>query len=94
MKFTCPCCGYKTVEEHADHCSLCNWKNDPYQAMDPDNNGGRNKLSLREAQHRFIALNKSVTDFIKDTKWCAFAPPKSETGVESWIMRYFEPQYC
>ena len=94
MKFTCPCCGYKTVEEDADHCTLCNWKNDPYQAMDPDTNEGRNKLSLREAQHRFMAQNKTVAGFIKDAKWCAFAPPKSETGCESWSMRYFEPQYC
>ncbi|MGB3621789.1 hypothetical protein FT643_07930 [Ketobacter sp. MCCC 1A13808] len=94
MKFTCPCCGYKAVEESAEQCALCNWKSDPYQAMDPDDNAGRNLISLREAQHRFIALNKMVTDFKKDSKWCAFAAPKSESGCESWIIRYFEPHYC
>ena len=57
MKKTCPCCGYKTLDENLlfDICEICHWEDDPIQSFDPDFKGGANgSLSLREAQKNFL----------------------------------------
>ncbi|NGZ76916.1 hypothetical protein GYN08_16540 [Saccharibacillus sp. VR-M41] len=57
MKFACPCCGYRTLTEEPpgsyDICGICFWEDDAGQFYDPDNPGGANKVSLREAQENF-----------------------------------------
>jgi len=56
-KYTCPCCGYKTLDEPPpgtfEICGLCGWEDDAIQFGDPDYEGGANGESLREAQHNF-----------------------------------------
>jgi len=53
--YTCPCCGYKTLEElHSwDICVVCKWEDDGLQSDDPDFEGGANDESLREAQKNY-----------------------------------------
>ncbi|WP_139892631.1 CPCC family cysteine-rich protein [Bacillus sp. D386] len=56
MKYTCSCCGYKTLDESPggyDICKICYWEDDPVQNEDPDFEGGANVLSLRQAQRNF-----------------------------------------
>lgn len=57
MKYTCPCCGYKTLDEKPpgtyEICSICFWEDDPVQFDDPDYGGGANTPSLRTAQNNY-----------------------------------------
>ncbi|WP_127544894.1 CPCC family cysteine-rich protein [Paenibacillus amylolyticus] len=56
--FTCPCCGYKTLDEEPSGtyniCSICFWEDDGVQLDDPDYAGGANVVSLREGQSNFL----------------------------------------
>lgn len=56
-KYTCPCCGYKTLLEPPPGtfaiCPVCFWEDDNVQFEDPDFKGGANQESLREAQANF-----------------------------------------
>lgn len=58
MKYTCPCCGYKTLEEEPpgtfDICSICFWEDDNVQFDDPDYEGGVNEESLKQHQKAFL----------------------------------------
>jgi len=93
MKFTCPCCGYKSLEGNKNICKVCDWINDPYQAMDPDLNAGLNGESLRWAQFHFKGLKKRVSGFEKDSKWCSFAAPVNVANNEHVVIRYFNPSH-
>ncbi|MFD2085415.1 MULTISPECIES: CPCC family cysteine-rich protein [Brevibacillus] len=81
-KFTCPCCGYKTLchDGEFDICPICFWEDDPFQFMEPDSDRGANKVSLRKAQGNFIRfgacddhgrpfVRKPTYDDEKDKKW-------------------------
>lgn len=89
MQFTCLCCGYKALEEGENTCKVCNWINDPYQAMDPDQAGGANAKSLRQAQFLFQKQKRKITGYVKDSKWCAFSPPLASDAASALVMRYF-----
>lgn len=43
MKYTCPCCGYKTLDEEPTDtyaiCKICFWEDDGVQFRDPDYQG-------------------------------------------------------
>lgn len=56
MRYTCPCCGYKTLAEPGGYglCTICWWEDDPAQSENPDLEGGANRPSLRQAQLDFI----------------------------------------
>lgn len=45
MKYTCPCCGYKTLDEEPPEkhniCKICFWEDDNYQYIYPDEDGAR-----------------------------------------------------
>ncbi|WP_404356481.1 hypothetical protein LG291_23275 [Cytobacillus firmus] len=84
MKYTCPCCGYKTLNEEPpgthDICNLCFWEDDWVQYSNPDYEGGANEVSLRQAQHNFINfgacdegsikfVRKPNIEDIKDPNW-------------------------
>lgn len=84
MKYTCPCCGYKTIEEEPpgtyDICRICYWEDDEVQFNDPDFEGGANEVSLRQAQKNFIAfgacdecsvksVRKPTSEDVKDASW-------------------------
>ncbi len=90
MRFTCPCCGYKTLTDNHLACQVCQWKDDPYQFMDPDFADGMNVMSLREAQHNFKASRKTVVGFQKDKNWCAFAAPTPLATAASMQIKYFD----
>ena len=58
MNYTCPCCGYKTLDEDPpgtyDICDICFWEDDGVQYRNPYYEGGANKVSLKQAQQNFI----------------------------------------
>mgnify|MGYP001590543558 FL=1 len=83
-KYTCPCCGYKTLEEEPpgthDICTICFWEDDIVQFDDPDYAGGANDVSLREAQKNFIkwgASEKRVLEFVRK-------PNSSDIKDKNW----------
>lgn len=81
--YTCPCCGYKTLEEEHEYdiCPICYWEDDWFQFKHVDETGANN-VSLREAQRNYLkfgACEERVLEFvrrpnkydIKDTEWNA-----------------------
>jgi len=86
MKYTCPCCGFKTLGEEAigtyEICELCNWEDDPIQEKDPDYEGGANGYSLREAQHFFLTEKLSTERFVIDEDWVLLKPPSKESRLK------------
>jgi len=87
VKYTCPCCGYKTFDEPAkgtyDICDLCGWEDDLVQNEDPDYKGGANGISLREAQHSFLQEAEENEDYVKDPRWKLLEPPSKESRLEN-----------
>ncbi|WP_214763762.1 CPCC family cysteine-rich protein [Exiguobacterium sp. s141] len=88
MTYTCPCCGYQTLNEEPpgtyDICGICFWEDDGAQFSDPDYEGGANTVSLRQAQQNYIhfgACDRGSLKFVrtpnghdvKDPKWRPFA---------------------
>ncbi|TCI31547.1 hypothetical protein EVJ33_00260 [Exiguobacterium sp. SL-10] len=88
MTYTCPCCGYKTLNEEPpgtyDICGICFWEDDGVQFNDPDYEGGANTVSLRQAQQNYARFGVSELLFsdsvrqptdhdVKDPKWRPFA---------------------
>ncbi|MDN3015869.1 CPCC family cysteine-rich protein [Paenibacillus sp. BSR1-1] len=84
MKYTCPCCGYKTLDEEPpgtyDICGICFWEDDGLQYRDSDYEGGANEVSLTQAQQNFIKfgacdegsikfVRKPNQEDIKDPNW-------------------------
>ncbi|NEW04639.1 hypothetical protein GK047_01190 [Paenibacillus sp. SYP-B3998] len=70
QKYTCPCCGYKTLESdgHFDICEICFWEDDPYQEFKPYDGYGANHVSLAEAQNNYItfgACDKNGIDNVR-----------------------------
>ena len=75
MTYTCPCCGYQTLNEKPpgtyDICSICFWEDDGVQFDDPDYEGGANTVSLRQAQQNYIGFGASdrlFCDFVRKPK--------------------------
>lgn len=65
---TCPCCGYKTLNDRNswEICRVCKWEDDEVQFLDPDLGGGANDESLREAQRNFKEIgicSKNLMDW-------------------------------
>ncbi|MEK4967086.1 CPCC family cysteine-rich protein [Cytobacillus sp. FSL R7-0696] len=69
MKYTCPCCGYKTLDEEPpgtyDICSICFWEDDGVQYSDPDYEGGANIPSLRQAQKNYVVFGGCEERYIE-----------------------------
>lgn len=83
-KYTCPCCGYKTLSEEPpgtyDICRVCFWEDDETQFYNPDLKKGANKTSLRQAQKNYIefgACSKDVLQFARK-------PKEHEIKDENW----------
>ncbi|MDD5070870.1 MAG: CPCC family cysteine-rich protein [Candidatus Omnitrophica bacterium] len=72
MKYTCPCCGYKTFDEAPPGtyliCPICFWEDDPGQFEDPNYEGGANVVSLRQAQKNFIEFGACDKKMIKNVR--------------------------
>lgn len=88
-KYTCPCCGYKTLDEQPpgtyDICSICFWEDDAVQYNDPDYEGGANGVSLRMAQKNYIEFgacdNRSIDSVRKPTPDDVYEGPKDITKI-------------
>lgn len=68
-KYTCPCCGYRTLDRFHDYqiCTICYWEDDPYQFENIDETGA-NHVSLRLGQKnykRFGACEKDMCKYIR-----------------------------
>ena len=63
MEYTCPCCGYKTLDEEPpgthDICPICFWQDDGVQFDKPYYGGGANHVSLYEAQRNYKRIGAS-----------------------------------
>ena len=84
MEYSCPCCGYRTLELKPPGtfllCVICNWEDDNVQFNDPDYEGGANTYSLRQAQHRYAngyRIKFNPPAFEKDIDW-KILPEKTE----------------
>src|SRR5262245_40047563 len=60
----CPCCGFETITDTYEICSVCFWENDPVQCDDPDYPSGANTISLRQAQINFEQSGASELRFL------------------------------
>lgn len=84
MKHTCPCCGYKTLDEKPtgtyEICGICFWEDDEVQYRNPDYEGGANAVSLRQARGNFMKMGACDKDSLpfarkpnnedrRDLKW-------------------------
>src|SRR5690348_15638322 len=70
-KFTCPCCGYRTLGESPGNyeiCHVCFWEDDPVQLLDPWFKVGANKVSLQEAQKNYAEVGASEPQFRANVK--------------------------
>lgn len=83
-KFTCPCCGYKTLSEKAsgtyEICEVCYWEDDDIQLEDPTYEGGANIVSLIQAQKNFLefgACEREMMQFVRQ-------PFEDEPKDELW----------
>lgn len=68
-KYTCPCCGYKTIDNNGNYdiCQICFWEDDPFQEMNVYDLGA-NKIPLVEGQKNYIrygACDKEATHFVR-----------------------------
>lgn len=87
MKYTCPCCGYKTLDEQPpgtyEICPICFWEDDNIQFEEPDYEGGANGPSLKMAQKNYClfgACEKQILEYVrkpnasdeKDPNWKPF----------------------
>ncbi|GIN93637.1 membrane protein [Siminovitchia terrae] len=84
MKFTCPCCGYKTLDGEPpgtyDICEICFWEDDEVQFNDPDYESGANTPSLRKAQRNYIefgACEERCIEFVRK-------PNKKDEKDQNW----------
>lgn len=83
MKYTCPCCGYKTFDEKPGSyavCPICYWEDDPTQLANLTSLGA-NVATLIEAQkdfekfgtsnyEQFSVLRENPTNgYEKDRSW-------------------------
>ncbi|MDD1369364.1 CPCC family cysteine-rich protein [Bacillus sp. MHSD17] len=93
MKYTCLCCGYRTIEEKPpgtyEICNICYWEDDEVQFNNPDFEGGANEVSLRQAQKNFIAFGACEECFVKLVR-----KPTSEDVSRIVAMSFCEPRSC
>lgn len=88
-KYTCPCCGYKTLnsEHEYDICPICYWEEDYFQFEDFDLEGGANyKVSLRQAQINFIEFGACERDMIRYIR----KPNVNDVKDKNWKPLYEE----
>ena len=91
---TCRCCGYKTIRNQGDECSICGWiaVADP---IDPDEKNASNGMTLRQAQRGFhnqgatsgpamSRVRRPTADDERDSNWWAEDDPLP-TATNSFI---------
>jgi Cysteine-rich CPCC len=83
LKYTCPCCGYKTrtrEDSTWDICVVCFWQNDLNPNNDPHKISGANRISLLQAQQNFVKFSACDERSIKQVR----QPKKNESKDENW----------
>ncbi|WP_040393907.1 CPCC family cysteine-rich protein [Cellvibrio sp. BR] len=87
MKYSCPCCGYLTLDHQANGtfqiCELCSWEDDLIQNEDPDYEGGANGICLREAQHLFLKETVNTEGYEKALYWQLLEPPSCSSRMKN-----------
>lgn len=72
MPYTCPCCGYKTLSDPKrgsyEICAICYWEDDPVQLENVNEDGGANRVSLRNAQMNFLQFGAVEQRFISNVR--------------------------
>src|SRR5689334_3656081 len=82
-KFTCPCCGYRTLSEFPgsfESCEICFWEDDPSQLLDPADGDGANGLSLMECQANFARFGACEPRCVDKVR----APRADEVRDAAW----------
>ena len=64
FKYFCPCCGYKTIADTHEICSICKWQDDPVQNDKLDGGPGPNLITLRQARYNFDKFGVSDKRFL------------------------------
>ncbi len=94
IKYTCPCCGYKTLTKENslwEICEVCFWEIEPLTLQNPYYVGGPNSTSLVQAQQNFILfganeesakghVRKPKANEPKDKNWKPFDFDKNLAG--------------
>lgn len=82
MKYTCPCCGYKILDnEHEyDICPICFWEDDWWQADNPYLSGGANHVSLYNAQRNYQLFGACEREVLKYVR----KPSNNEAVGSDW----------
>ncbi|MGE7022189.1 CPCC family cysteine-rich protein [Solibacillus cecembensis] len=92
--YTCPYCGYKTLEQCPtgtyEICSICYWKDDFVQFIDPFYEGGANSVFLYEAQRNFIQFGASKALFIDSVR----KPSTSDERDTCFKLVEFSNEHC
>lgn len=83
-KYTCPCCGYKTLDEPPpgtyNICPICFWEDDGVQFDDPFYKGGANHVSLIEAQKNFVEFGACEKEMLKYVR----KPSENDEKDKDW----------
>jgi hypothetical protein len=66
QRFSCPCCGNRTLSESPpgtfEVCPVCFWEDDDVQFKNPSFAGGANRVSLEEARMNYRAFGASMPE--------------------------------
>lgn len=72
MSVACPCCRFKTIQEHGgfELCPVCYWEDDGQDESDVDvvRGGPNGDLSLSEARKNFAAYGASERTYISSVR--------------------------
>jgi hypothetical protein len=82
-RFTCPCCGYRTLHESpGSHsiCKVCFWEDDHVQLLDPAYRGGANSPSLIECQANYLRHGACEERFVANVR----SPEADESRDPDW----------
>jgi len=66
IKYRCPCCGYRTLDDEPgcfDICPVCYWEDDNIQRDNPDYKSGANDISLNEARENYKKIGAISSEF-------------------------------
>ncbi len=91
MKYTCPCCGYKTLTEPIgsyDICPICFWEDDSIQFENPFMSSGANHVSLYEGQRNFEDFESCEKEMLQHTR-----KPKSIDVLDNKWSKVELPEY-
>jgi hypothetical protein len=82
-RFTCPCCGHRTLDEPPGSyhiCQVCFWEDDGVQLLNPAYQGGANRPSLMECQVNYRSFGACEERFRGNVR----PPDAGETRDPEW----------